>query len=133
MPAAAAAPESGPSPEPEPAPSAPEPEALEKTIAQVETTTAAPALPVDETVAVEEAVEVQSFQPDATVPRPAEPEESGTVNLAPSFVGIPGRRLTDAELWSLLEPKDSPGEGDESAEQPENAETEKEPPDKPGS
>ncbi len=94
------------------------------------TTTAAPAVAVEEIAAAEQAVEVQSIQPDASVPPPAEPAEAGTVSLAPTFVGIPGRRLTDAELWSLLEPKDTPAD---SEEQPEDAEDKKNAPDKPDS
>ncbi len=81
--------------------------------ASATSTTPAPAAPPAEMAAVKEAVEVQSFQPDASVPPPGEPEEAGTVSIAPSFVGIPGRRLTDAELWSLLEPKIEPSESDD--------------------
>jgi hypothetical protein len=99
---------------------APEPEAAQA-IMEATTTTAAPAAPVVETAAVEAAVEVQSFQPDATVPPPEEPEDAGTVSLSPSFVGIPGRRLTDSELWSLLEPKDTPAEPDEETEDTKDA------------
>lgn len=95
-------------------------------------TTAPPAVPPAETVALEEAMEVQSYQPDASVPPPAEPEEAGTVSLTPSFVGIPGRRLTDAELWSLLEPKDDPAEPEGPTAQPGDAADETATPDKPG-
>lgn len=55
-------------------------------------------------------IEVQAMQPDASVPPPDVPGISMPPSVepdapAPSVPGIPGRRLTDAELWSLLEPR----------------------------
>lgn len=75
-----------------------------------------------EVAAVEPAAEAQDQQKDAlsealpaeTQKAAAEPETPFGLG-APSIVPIPGRRLTDAELWALLDPKAAEGEaGDES-------------------
>lgn len=91
---------------PRPAPEAP----------SVQIPTAASAVP-------EDSIEVQAMEPDASVPPPVDPD----VAASPT-IGIPGRRLTDAELWSLLEPRApgaAPDEGDaaEPVDEPSGAET----------